>query len=48
MEPAEYHVGDEDMGVGIDVLGMCRVERFKPMQETRTGKLDSSSDKTAS
>jgi hypothetical protein len=48
MEPAEYHVRDEDMGVGIDVLEVCRAERYKPMQETRTGKFDSSSDKTAS
>lgn len=44
MESAEYHVGDEDMGVGVGVLGVCGVKRYQPGRETCTGKLDPLSD----
>lgn len=40
VEPTEYLVGDEDMGVWVGVLGVCRVKRYGPVQKTCLGKFD--------
>jgi hypothetical protein len=48
MEPAEHLIGDEDMGVWVGMLGVCRIKRWKPIQETCIEKLDSFSGQTAS
>ena len=43
MEPAEYHVGDEGMGIWLVV----DVKRCTSTGRTRLGKFDSLSDETA-
>ena len=47
MEPTEHFFGDDKMEVWVGVPRMCRVKRWKPIQISRLGKIDSLSDKTA-
>lgn len=47
MEPTEHLFGDENMEVWVGVPEECRAKRWKPMQMTRLGKIDSLSDETA-
>ena len=48
MEPAEYLVGDEGLGVWPGVNGVCIVKRCTFIERSRLGKFDSLSHETES